>query len=358
MDCWTEASRAKRASWMARRPVAAISAVGREEARERWRGTRGSLGEEGEIGEGNLRIFFFLLDYSGCGVPEDGAMETEHRWSAQAGAEELAWVRTMIEAHPQWSRKEIARELCRAWGWRDGMGRLKDFAARSLLLKLEAARKIRLPALRYRRPRRWAWNKGQEERPVEPAALMAGLGELRPLRLVVVRAGSPEYERWRHYLGRHHYLGLRVVGENLGYLVVDRGGRDVACLLFGAAAWKCAPRDRFLEWRPEERAKRLAEVANNTRFLILPWVRVPHLASHVLGLVARRIDADWRAKYGHGLLWLETFVEKDRFRGSCYRGANWRLIGHTTGRSRQDRVRTLRVPVKDVYVYALSEGGR
>jgi hypothetical protein len=285
-------------------------------------------------------------------------METEIRWSPEAGAEEITWVRGRIAAHPEWSRKEIAREVCLAWGWRDGKGRLKDFAARAFLLKLEAAGEIRLPALRYRRPRRWAWGRAVEEPPAPPAALTASLGELRPLRLVVVEAGSPEHGRWRHYLGRHHYLGLRVVGENLGYLAVDREGRDVACLLFGAAAWKCAPRDRFLEWSPGQRVKGLTEVANNTRFLILPWVKVPHLASHVLSLAARRIDADWRGKYGHGLRWLETFVEKDRFRGTCYRAANWRLVGQTSGRSRQDRRRALRVPVKDVYLYALSGIGR
>jgi hypothetical protein len=131
----------------------------------------------------------------------------------------------------------------------------------------------------------------------------------------------------------------------------------VACFLFGAAAWRCAARDRHLGWATAERAAGLGAVANNTRFLILPWVRVPHLASHLLGLVARRIDADWRAKYQHGLRWLETFVERDRFLGTCYRAANWVWVGETTGRSRQDRKMSLRVPVKDVYLYRLG-GGR
>jgi hypothetical protein len=134
-------------------------------------------------------------------------------------------------------------------------------------------------------------------------------------------------------------------------------GQEVACLLFGAAAWRCAPRDQFLGWNDLIRRQRLHTVANNTRFLILPWVRVPHLASHVLSQVARRIGADWRGKYGHGLEWLETFVERERFAGSCYRAANWQWVGRTTGRSRQDPDHTRTVPVKDIYLYRL-EGRR
>ena len=169
-------------------------------------------------------------------------------------------------------------------------------------------------------------------------------------------AGSATGARWAFYLDQYHYLKLRVVGENLGYLAVDAYGRDVAAVLFGAPAWRCAPRDQFLEWGPTQRREQLPGLANNTRFLILPWVRVPHLASHVLGAVARRISADWQSKYGHGLDWLETFVEHERFAGSCYRAANWKRVGRTAGRSRQDRDHIQRVPVKDVYLYRL--GGR
>jgi len=127
----------------------------------------------------------------------------------------------------------------------------------------------------------------------------------------------------------------------------------VAALLFGAPAWRCAARDKYLGWSQGERAAGLAQLANNTRFLMRPEVRVPHLASHVLGRVVRRIQADWQAKYGHGLRWLETFVECDRFAGTCYRAANWRWVGRTRGRSRQDVAHTLQVPVKAVYLYEL-----
>jgi hypothetical protein len=144
------------------------------------------------------------------------------------------------------------------------------------------------------------------------------------------------------------------VGETIGYLVRDRYERPVACAIFGAAAWKTAPRDKFIGWESECRAKRLGGIANNNRYLVLPWVTVPHLASHVLGLLARRIRADWIDKYGHPIALLETFVDRSRFRGTCYRAANWRCVGQTQGRSRQDRNTSMSVPIKDIYLYPLT----
>ncbi len=271
------------------------------------------------------------------------------------GSEELRELAGWIEEHPEWSRKRLARELCERWSWRDQRGRLKDFAARNLLLKLEVRGHLRLPPLQVhkrRAPRRAPqWPNWQE-----PETWGGGFGEITPVTLELVSAGSAGARRWAFYLDQYHYLKLRVVGENLGYLAVDGRGRDVAAVLFGAPAWRCAPRDKFLEWGDSQRREQLHRLANNTRFLILPWIRVPHLASHVLGAVARRISADWQDKYGHGLDWLETFVEQERFAGTCYRAANWQRVGQTTGRSRQDRDHTRRVPVKDVYLYRL--GGR
>jgi len=265
---------------------------------------------------------------------------------------EVAWLRGWIDEHPDWSRKRVAQELCRSWGWVDGRGRLKDFAARSLLLKLEGRGQVRLPALRVHcrraRPAAPAWEAWEE-----PPPWTASLAEIAPVRLELIVAGRSAAKRWAYYLERYHYLGFRVVGENVGYLAIDRRERDVGCLLFGAAAWRCAPRDRRLGWSGPERAQGLGSVVNNTRFLILPWVRVKHLASSLLGAVARRIEADWCQRYGHGVDWLETFVDRERFRGSCYRAANWECVGQTQGRSRQDRDHQLRVPVKDVYLYDL-----
>jgi len=298
-----------------------------------------------------------MLDYQLRAWHKGGVTAT---WIVQAQSvevEDLAWMRSWLEEHPGGSRKRLARELCARWEWVDGRGRLKDFAARSLLLKLEAQGHIRLPPLQVnkrRAPReapQWAdWE--------EPVRWEASLARLQPLRVEPVKAGSGLARRWAFYLHRYHYLGLRVVGENLGYLVSDAVGREVACLLFGAPAWRCAPRDRALGWSEEERRNGLHQLANNTRFLILPWVRVPHLASAVLGAVARRIDGDWRTKYGHGLEVLETFVERERFAGTCYRAANWQWVGTTRGRSRQDRDHTCSVPLKDIYLYRLHRRSR
>ena len=186
-----------------------------------------------------------------------------------------------------------------------------------------------------------------------PESWSAGLGQIRPVSVEPVSAGSPAARRWAFYLDQYHYLGLHVVGENIGYLAVDAHGRDVAALLFGAPAWRCAPRDQFLGWNDQTRRQRLHTLANKHPVSDLALVRVPYLASHVLSQVARRIGADWNVKYGHGLEWLETFVEREHFAGSCYRAANWQRVGQTTGRSRQDRDHTRRVPIKDIYLYRL-----
>jgi len=232
-------------------------------------------------------------------------------------------------------------------------GRIKDMAARTLLLKLERRGYIELPP--RQRP---SSNQFRNRRvPVvehvgEP--IRDSLSDLRPLSAGLVVPGSGDLRLFKGLLGRYHYLGHRnTVGENLRYLIRDRDARPVACLRFGSAAWKCADRDRFIGWDRSCREHNLQALTNNTRFLILPWVEVSHLASHVLGLVARRIRDDWRAKYGHPVHALETFVDRSRFKGTCYRAANWMRLGATQGRTRNDRDRRIQAPVKDVYLYPL-----
>jgi hypothetical protein len=153
-------------------------------------------------------------------------------------------------------------------------------------------------------------------------------------------------------LSEFHYLGYRgTVGENLQYTVTDTENRLLACLLFGSAAWKCKPRDEYIGWNPDQRARNLFLLTNNTRYLILPWIRVPHLSSWILGRVLRRLSEDWQRKYGHPIALVETFVERERFAGTSYKASNWLCLGTTTGRSRQDRRHTIQVPIKDVYLY-------
>jgi hypothetical protein len=267
---------------------------------------------------------------------------------------QIAWLRDWIAAHPQWSRKRLSRELCEEWGWRNGGGRRKDFAARSFLEKLEARGVLVLPPLqllrRHPRPKtpavdRVSW-------PTEPVE--APLSQLQPLAWFQPAVGTVEASRFAAYLGHYHYLGFRVVGENLKYLVQDRHGRDLACLLFGAAAWRAAARDEFLGWSESQRNRGLPSVANNTRFLVLPWVQVRGLSSHILSRVARRLSKDWQGKYGHPIYLLESFVDTTRFQGTCYRAANWECVGQTRGRGRQGRDhQRLTATVKDVYLYPL-----
>lgn len=266
--------------------------------------------------------------------------------------EKAHWLSSWIATHLHWSRRRLAGELCKLWDWRDGSGRAKDLAARSFLLKMEERGLIVLPVLRqaYRKPRAGIAlpaNIPREE------ALEAVFAEVGPASLEVVQAGTQAHRRWAYYLSRHHYLGLRVVGQNIGYLARDRFGREVGALLFGAPAWRCSGRDSYLRDKGFCPQKGLTKIANNTRFLIFPWVKVPHLASHILGAAARRIDGDWREKYGEGLEWLETFVERQRFAGTCYRAANWVHTGTTRGRGRQDRNHRAAVPEKDVYLFPL-----
>jgi len=266
---------------------------------------------------------------------------------------DIGLIRGLLAEHPAWGRTRLSEELCRRWDWRNAQGRFKDMAARTLLLKLERSGHLCLP------PRQRPSSNGCRNRRVPLVApatdpIGGALRDLRPLVVQVVEPGAADLHLFNGLLARYHYLGHRnTVGENLRYLIRDRLGRPVACALFGSAAWTCAARDAFLGWDRAARGRHLQGLTNNTRFLVLPWVVVPHLASHVLGLIARRIRADWQAKYGHPVQALETFVDRDRFQGTCYRAANWLRLGATQGRTRNDRTHRIRTAVKDVYLYPL-----
>lgn len=282
-------------------------------------------------------------------------MQTLFIQGRSLSAEQLDWIQGLISEHPDWGRYRLSVHIAQQWNWRNGAGQLKDMAARTLLLKLQRRGLVDLP------PRHC----GGGSRPTaRPEAVQLDLGtelpieaplyQLLPLQVVPV-GGSPERGLLAKLLGRFHYLGYRrPVGENLQYLARDCHARVLGGLVFGAAAWKCAPRDQYIGWDAACRQGRVHLVANNMRFLVLPWVRVRHLASHLLGLVARRLSADWREKYGHRIYLLETFVERGRFAGCAYRAANWVGVGQTQGRSRNDGQRALQVPCKEVYLYPLA----
>jgi hypothetical protein len=278
------------------------------------------------------------------------------------GGVEIEEIRGLIEQNPGWNRRRLSEVLAERWHWYAASGQLKDMAARTLLGKLEDRGLIVLPP-RQRAPVARRLDPGPDlfER-VPPAAVEASLSSLRPLQIQVVGPKDGDYRRFQSYLRQYHYLGHRgPVGENLGYLIRSCAGVDLACLLFGAAAWQCAGRDRWIGWRAEQRVQGLPLIANNSRFLILPSVVVPHLASHLLAQIARRIDQDWQKRYGHPLHLLETFVQSDRFRGTCYQAANWIHVGQTTGRTRQNRRHrdnAVHAPVKDIYLYPLTADAR
>ena len=276
------------------------------------------------------------------------------------GEPDLALLREWLGQNPGWSRWRLSRELATRWDWRNGVGQLKDMAARTLLLKLHQRGLIALPP-RLQMPTNRM--RCQSQLPVAGEVadrpLNCALAQLGALTLSEVSAQAAERAWVRATLGRFHYLGFGgAVGENLQYVARDGQGRPLACLVFGAAAWKCQARDQYIGWSLEAQKRNLGLLANNTRFLILPSVRVPHLASWLLGRVSRRLSGDWQAKYGHPIVALETFVERERFRGTAYRAANWLAVGTTTGRTRQDRHTCIQAPIKDVYLYPLRRNFR
>ena len=268
---------------------------------------------------------------------------------------ELEILRHWVSGHPGWSRRRLSVELACRWDWRNGVGQLKDMAARTLLLKLHQRGFLELPPRRQAPSQRMVNAVPELVLASDPSEMIpCALGELAGLRVQEVSSQAAERAWVKGVLARHHYLGFKgAVGENLQYVVQDGQGRRLACLVFGAAAWKCQDRDRFIGWDAAQRQGHLPLLANNSRFLILPWVFVRGLGSWILGQIGRRISRDWQAKYGHPVVLLETFVEQPRFQGTVYRAANWQKVGQTTGRTRQDRHTCIQAAVKDIYLYPL-----
>jgi hypothetical protein len=244
-------------------------------------------------------------------------------------------IRALLAEHPELSRRAFSQRLCEHWDWRQPSGALRDMMARSLLLALHRGGHIALPPVRRRPPNNAIARPRPAPVAVDAAPLECRLGEVQPLDLVAVRR-TPQEGLYDGLIAQYHYLGsAHGVGEQAKYLALHQG-RPLACLGFACAPRHLGPRDRFIGWSAAVRRAHVHELAYNTRFLILPWVRVAHLASHLLGAVARRIAADWESLYGHPVHYLETFVDPERFAGTCYRAANWQVLGLTTGRGKDD----------------------
>ena len=228
-------------------------------------------------------------------------------------------------------------------------------ACRTLLLKLEKKGLLVLPP----RGSKSGPRKPKAYQPHSKEPITSDFKNIQPIKIINVKKGSEDQKVFDCLLNEYHYLGYKTsVGENMKYLVFDKSQRMLACVLFGSAAWKTTPRDIFIGWSDESRQKKVNFITNNTRYLILPWVRVPHLASHILSLVSKRIVSDWVEKYHHAVLALETFVDSTRFKGTCYKAANWMNLGKTKGRTRNDRFHKIQASIKDVYFYPLKHDFR
>jgi Domain of unknown function (DUF4338) len=268
--------------------------------------------------------------------------------------EDILYIRALIEQHPQESRRTLSTKLCEAWQWRQANGALRDMVCRGLLLMLDRAGQIKLPPVSYVRHNPLANRARPEPVGIDSTPIEGRLRNLQPLEFELVRRTEKE-PLWNSLLEEHHYLGYeQPVGEHLKYLVLGQG-RPVACLAWSSAPRHLGSRDRYIGWSAEARRRNVRFLAYNTRFLILPWVKVEHLASHILGRMALQISADWQRIYGHPIYFLETFVDPERFRGTCYRAANWVVLGKTTGRGKQCNSYVPNRSIKEVLGYPLTK---
>ena len=269
-------------------------------------------------------------------------------------SEQVAFLREFIGAHPDSSRWKLSRQLCEALGWKQANGALRDVVCRGLLLMLERAGMIELPPVRRQiRGQRRTGRPRPEVVLIDTTPLAMPLKQLGAIELQQVRRTADE-PLFNSLMESHHYLKYeQPVGEHLKYLVWAQG-RPLACLAWSSAPRHLGSRDRFIGWSGEARQRNIRFIAYNTRFLILPWVAVPHLASHILSRIARQLSQDWEGLYQHPIYFLETFVDPERFRGTCYRAANWVVLGRTTGRGKDDHTNRPNRSLKEVLGYPLT----
>jgi len=267
-------------------------------------------------------------------------------------AAEVAFIRELVARSPGASRRRLSQHLCTAWGWVQPNGVLRDMVCRGLMLALARAGHLALPPVR-RRPRNPLARRARP-RPVEVdrTPLRTSLRGLGALAFRQVRRTAEE-PMFNGLVDAHHYLGYtHPVGEQLKFLV-SAGARPIACFAWSSAPRHLGPRDRYLGWSAPARRQNVRFVAYNSRYLIVPWVQVPHLASHLLGQMVRRLSAEWERVYGHPVYFAETFVDPQRFRGTCYRAANWIVLGRTTGRGKADVTHRAQHSIKAVLGYPL-----
>lgn len=262
-----------------------------------------------------------------------------------------AIVRT-IERNPHVKRTPLSRLVCEQLNWRRPDGRLSEMSCRVAMLRMQADGLITLPASQIPKPRRRAQFVATPATDAQ-TPLVAAVHELPALKLIIVHGRGADSRLWNEYVARYHYLGYTPMsGSQIRYSVYC-GDRLVALLSFGASAWKLADRERFIGWTHEQRQTNLQLIVNNARFLILPWIQSKGLASKILARATRRLPLDWLARYGYRPVMLETFVESPRHKGTCYKAANWILIGRTVGRGKKSTGHQQQLPAKDIWLYPL-----
>jgi len=280
--------------------------------------------------------------------------ETWRYRGQEIDSQQIAFLQEFIRTHPTSSRWKLSRQLCEALGWKQANGALRDVVCRGLLLMLERAGVIELPPVRRQiRGQRRTGRPRPEAVLLDTTLLAMPLKQLGAIELEQVRRTADE-PLFNSLMESHHYLKYeQPVGEHLKYLVWAHG-RPLACLAWSSAPRHLGSRDRFIGWSGEARRRNIRFIAYNTRFLILPWVAVPHLASHILSRIARQLSQDWEGLYQHPIYFLETFVDPERFRGTCYRAANWVVLGRTTGRGKDDHTNRPNRSLKEVLGYPLT----
>ena len=270
--------------------------------------------------------------------------------------DEISWIRDLIARQPQANRVRLSQLVSEGLAWLRPDGRLKEMSCRVAMLRMQRDGFISLPPPLNRNGNgRTRPGLTTTSDPRDPVTRSAGsLG-----KLVFQRVDKPQDSKlWNELIERYHYIGYKPLsGDQIRYLVFGDSNL-LAALGFGSAAWKIAPRDSFIGWSLEERGRNLHLVVNNARFLIFPWVTSRNLASRILACVAQQLPLDWQARYGYRPVLLETFIDRDRFRGTCYRAANWIFAGQTQGRGKLDRQHRNSLPVKDILLYPLHKSFR
>jgi len=261
----------------------------------------------------------------------------------------------IVDTFPKLTRTELANTICELFSWKRPTGKLKTVECRQFLERLDARGIIKLPDCQTKYANRAKFSVDKTESSDTQAILSAKLRDLSPIQLSRVK-NYAERQLWYEYMDRYHYLGYRLpFGAQLRYFIQSEPSRALlGCLQFSSPAWKMAARDHWIGWSDEERKRNLQKIINNSRFLIFPWVRITNLASSVLAAAVKTVPADWRECYGYRPVLMETLVDQSRFKGTCYKAANWVCVGQTTGRGRMDRQNKRKgMAVKDIFVYPL-----